>query len=441
MAAGPEPFYELKCSCNQYPWGKTGQDSLSATLCAKGQGYGNDGPKSDFKLDEKTPYAEMWMGTYPVLPSYIRETGEDLQDVLDMYPKQLIGEYVVAKFGHSKIPYLPKVLSIAKALPLQVHPNTELSSKLHQQDPQSFTDPNHKPEIALALGKFEAFCGWKPLARISRLMKLECLKPYLPSGAKADIDDQTLKAIVRNMLEADDKTIKSTYKGLTALSESDTGKDDIHVFELAPRLAEQYSEADPGILVALITMNYLVLQAGEGIYIPADGIHAYLSGDIIECMARSNNVINTGRITLTLSLSISYAQKNPNINTGFCPRAERGSAELFTSTLTFSPHNYEECMLRPQPFKRAKNGKTEILAPPMSEFNMLQVSLERGEKETIDALKGPGIFIATKGGASMKANGKQVDVKEGHVVFIAQGVELEFEAGRDGLLLHEAYVE
>lgn len=419
MAAGPAPFYELKCSCNQYPWGKTGSDSLSATLCQKGQGYGDDGPKSAFKLDEKTPYAEMWMGTYPVLPSYVRETGEDLQDVLDMYPKQLVGEQVVAKFGHSKIPFLPKVLSIAKALPLQVHPNTELASKLHQKDPQNFTDPNHKPEIALALGKFEAFCGWKPLARISTLMKLDCLKPYLPSGARADIDDQTLKSIVRNMLEADDNTIKSTYKGLTSLSESDTGKDDTHVFELAPRLAEQYSDADPGLLVALITMNFLVLQAGEGIYIPADGIHAYLSGDIIECMARSNNVINTG----------------------FCPRPERGSAELFTSTLSFSPHGYEECMLRPQPFKRGRNGKTQILAPPMSEFNMLQVSLKGGEKETIEALKGPGIFIATKGGASMKAGGKQVDVGEGHVFFVAQGVEVELEAGKDGLLLHEAYVE
>jgi mannose-6-phosphate isomerase len=41
-------------------------------------------------------------------------------------------------------------------------------------------------------------------------------------------------------------------------------------------------------------MNFLTLNPGEAIYIPADGIHAYLSGDIIECMARSNNVLNSG---------------------------------------------------------------------------------------------------------------------------------------------------
>ena len=77
--SGPKAIYELKCSCNQYPWGKTGKESLSATLCAKQPGWGDDGPKSDFKLDENTAYAEMWMGTYPVLPSYVKDTGEDLQ--------------------------------------------------------------------------------------------------------------------------------------------------------------------------------------------------------------------------------------------------------------------------------------------------------------------------------------------------------------------------
>lgn len=416
--ATPQPFYELKCSTNQYPWGKVGKESISAQLCAKQPGYGDDGPKSDFKLDESKPYAEMWMGTYPVLPSYIASTGEDLQDVLDKYPKELVGDNMIKKFGHSKIPYLPKVLSIAKALPLQVHPNKELSAKLHEKDPQNFTDPNHKPEIALALSKFEAFCGFKPREQIAALVKLDCLKKFLPDSDEKEFSHESIKKFVRNILVAEQDALKSTYKALTSEPASSFGPDS-YIPELAPRLAEQYDEADPGVLVALITMNYLVLNPGESIYIPADGIHAYLSGDIIECMARSNNVINTG----------------------FCPKAERGNAELFTSTLTFAPHDYEACMLRPQPFKRGKNGKTQILAPPMSEFNMLQVSLKGGEKETIEALKGPGIFIATKGGASMKAGGKQVDVGEGHVFFVAQGVEVELEAGKDGLLLHEAYVE
>ena len=43
---------QLSCSCNEYPWGKQGRESLSATLCEKTPGNG-------FKLDESKSYAEM----------------------------------------------------------------------------------------------------------------------------------------------------------------------------------------------------------------------------------------------------------------------------------------------------------------------------------------------------------------------------------------------
>jgi len=223
---------------------------------------------------------------------------------------------------------------------------------------------------------------------------------------------------VHNMLEADDKTVKETYHALTSASE-DQLDGDTYIPKLAPRLAEQYSESDPGLLVALITMNFLVLEAGQGIYIPADGIHAYLSGDIIECMARSNNVLNTG----------------------FCPRAERDNIELFTSCLTFTPHSPEECILRQQSYPHSKNGKTTKYAPPLSEFDMLATSLEAGEKEVLTKVNGPGVLLATKGSAHMKADSKEVDLKEGQVYFVKQGVQLEFEAGKEGLLMHMAYVE
>jgi mannose-6-phosphate isomerase len=144
---------------------------------------------------------------------------------------------------------------------------------------------------------------------------------------------------------------------------------------------------------------------------------AYLSGDIIECMARSNNVLNSG----------------------FCPKAERASADLFVSTLTFDPNSPEDCMLRPSPYKGCKNGKTEILAPPMSEFDMLQMTLEGGENESLEKIGGNGILLATKGSATMTANGIKTELREGQVYFIAPNVELSFEAGERGLLMHQAY--
>lgn len=247
-------------------------------------------------------------------------------------------------------------------------------------------------------------------------MELPPLQPFLPSVKKPDFDDQTLKHVVKAMLTASDEAIKKTNDALLQVPKEQFGKDS-YIPELIPRLSQQYDKTDNGTVVALITMNYLKLKKGDSIYIPADGIHAYLSGDIIECMARSNNVLNTG----------------------FCPRADRNSIDMFTSCLTFTPHSPEECILPPKPFDRSTNGKTQVFAPPLSEFNILATELKDGE-DTIQALGGPSIFIVTSGEGSLKADGKEHKLSEGFIYFVGHGVDMEFKATK-GLEIYTAYVE
>lgn len=399
---------QLKCYCNEYPWGKQGSQSAAARIASKT-------PGTDFKIDESKPYAEMWYGTYPELPAYVLDSGENLQDVINKSPDELLGRRVIQKFGLD-LPYLPKVLSIAKALPLQLHPNKSLASELHKRDPSSFTDPNHKPEIAIALSKFEAFCGFKPLNDIEQLMLLEPLQRFLPNIKKAKFDDQTLKYVVQSMLSASESDVKEVEEALAKVDKSAFGKH-TNIPELLPRLQDQYGKTDPGSLVALIIMNYLVLQPGESIYIPADGIHAYLAGDIIECMARSNNVLNTG----------------------FCPRAERNNVETFISSLTFTPHDAKEAILPSKPYEGSKDGHTKVYAPPMSEFNMLASDIPSGATEHLTAVSGPSSLICTQGWGEFKADGKTYEIKEGYVFFIGQGVELKIGA-KEALQLFTAYV-
>jgi len=50
---------------------------------------------------------------------------------------------------------------------------------------------------------------------------------------------------------------------------------------------------DRGCLFAFL-LNYLRMQPGEALYIPANEPHAYLNGTGIECMANSDNVIRAG---------------------------------------------------------------------------------------------------------------------------------------------------
>jgi len=47
-----QKIIQLKCYCNDYPWGKIGSASLAARLAASI-------PGTEFKIDESKPYAEM----------------------------------------------------------------------------------------------------------------------------------------------------------------------------------------------------------------------------------------------------------------------------------------------------------------------------------------------------------------------------------------------
>lgn len=153
-------------------------------------------------------------------------------------------------------------------------------------------------------------------------------------------------------------------------------------------------------------MNYLVLNPGDSIFVPADGIHAYLYGDIVECMARSDNMLSVA----------------------FCPRADRDNLELFTNALTFSPRSSNEALLSSRPFDRATSGKTKLFAPPISEFNMILTKLATGEKEEIKAIHGPSVMVVTAGKGKMTAEGNTYDLKEGFVYFVACDVETKLEA-------------
>ena len=95
-----------------------------------------------------------------------------------------------------------KILSIAKALPLQIHPNKDLAARLHAEDPEKFTDDNHKPEIAIALGPFEVFAGFKPNKEIQVLFDtLEPLRKFAPDD-HSEFNNESVKVVCKNILSA-----------------------------------------------------------------------------------------------------------------------------------------------------------------------------------------------------------------------------------------------
>ncbi|KAF7970921.1 hypothetical protein HWV62_22628 [Athelia sp. TMB] len=411
-------IYQLKCQCNNYPWGKKGSKSLAAR-------YAATVPGTDFKIDEDINYAEMWMGTYPTLPSYVLKTGDNLQDVIDKNPEELVGAKVLKKFG-TNLPFLPKILSFDKALALQVHPRKSLAKKLHSEDPDQYTDDNHKPEIAIALSEFEAFVGFRPLPSIQTLfLSVPTLTTFLPPAyheSSKELDEAGMKALVKTLLTLPEPTISRLITTLSSLSLPASPYE--HISALAPRLASQYGATDPGTLLALLTMHYLVLPPGAAISIPADGIHAYLSGDIVECMARSDNVLNTG----------------------FCAAEERETDKFLESVVLEGREAHENVLEKTSAGAFVKGGgsgedqeRNWVLDPPFTEFSVIGTSLPPGEKESYHPIAGPSVLVVTQGGGAVRASEEEYEFKEGWVYFIGQGIEIEYEAGGDGLGVYRMF--
>lgn len=101
-------FTEIIGSVMNYEWGKIGDTSLVAQIAKLNN--------ENFTIEPAKSYSELWMGDHLSGPSKIKTTGETLTTFLANNKNDLIG-------GHSSLPFLFKVLSIQKALSIQVHPN------------------------------------------------------------------------------------------------------------------------------------------------------------------------------------------------------------------------------------------------------------------------------------------------------------------------------
>lgn len=190
------------------------------------------------------------MGDYPVQPAKSLKTGEELHKIVDDDKEGLLGKNFMEKFG-GVLPFLPKILSIQKALELQIHPNKDLAAKLHTENPDQFTDDNHKPEIAIALGKFEVFVGWKATPDIQALFDdLQPIQKFLPSG-QTQFNNETLRRVCHNILTSSEDSIKECQEQLSKTPREKFGKQ-AYVLDLLPRLQGQYSIEDPGNLVTLL---------------------------------------------------------------------------------------------------------------------------------------------------------------------------------------------
>lgn len=233
------PVRVVEGAVQHYAWGDT--EFIPSLLGVSGRGK---------------PWAELWLGTHPNGPSTF-DDGTPLTD--------LTGD----------LGYLLKVLSAARPLSMQCHPDAEQARDGFERG--IYPDANAKPELLVALTEFEALCGLRPPGHVINELAGTALAFAVQDHGSAGAFEQ----IYRGALGAHE---------IVAEFERSSGPR----AQLINRLVEQGDEVSAA---ASLLLNHVVLQPGEAIHLTAGNVHAYLHGSGIELMGASDNVVRAGMTT------------------------------------------------------------------------------------------------------------------------------------------------
>ncbi|KAI8807229.1 mannose-6-phosphate isomerase [Cladochytrium replicatum] len=423
-------LHRISGATQSYDWGKVGSSSKVFELSK---------PTPGVSLSNDAPYAELWMGTHPSGQSFLFDTttnqpgSRPLKSI--MTPANL-SEEVYAKFD-GDLPFLFKVLSIRKALSIQAHPDKTLGKELHEKFPRIYKDPNHKPEMAIALTPFEAFIGFKPLKEIkSNLAEFPefaaLITPAVVEAFNAQVEEtgdksdfgslESNKGALKRVFEAlmvnkEDAITEQVRALVVRLSKEAAGALEGSLEELVLRLDQQFPN-DIGTFCAFL-LNYVRLSPGESIFLAANEPHAYLSGDCVECMAASDNVVRSG-----------LTPKFKDIDT-------------LVRMLTYNHGPPDAQVLLGDPYMDLPH--TCLYDPPIEEFSILKTELPPRAHETVPGIDGPSVIIVTDGAdgkieyVTAEGDHHSVPAKVGFIFFVGAGLPVTVRSGSSGLILYRAF--
>jgi mannose-6-phosphate isomerase len=354
------------------------------------------------------PEAELWFGAHPGDPAWL-QTDKGEQSLLDAVhddPEGQLGASARNRFGDT-LPFLVKVLAADEPLSLQAHPSAAQAAEGYAREDKrgipvsaptrNYRDRSHKPELLVALGPFEALAGFRPVARTVELMlalAVSDLDPFV--GLLSDQSDADgLRALFTTWITAPqpdlDVLVPAVLDG--AIHYIRSGKK-----KFAPEaktlleLGERYP-GDAGVLASLL-LNRISLRPGEGIYLPAGNLHAYLHGVGVEVMANSDNVLRGG-----------LTPKHVDV------------PELLR-VLDFTPT--PESALRPE---ITSDGMELVYNTPAPEFAVSVLNVEGDQiGHEIDAPAhhdGPQILLCTEGSTVVHAKTSSLTLERGAAAWVA----------------------
>ncbi len=252
------------------------------------------------------PCAEAWYGAHPRAPALAGEDGSPLDAFLAVHKERYFGRELGARLDG--LPYLLKLLAAARPLSIQTHPDRaqaaagfarEEAAGIPRDAPtRCYRDPDHKPEILVALTEFHALCGFRQGDDLVRALDAAPeLSSLVPGPPPAD------PAGLRSTLEAFfDLPETRTVPALDALLRRLDAEDSREPFDVdAPEhwvltaARELFPGRPPDLgLLLVFLLEHVRLTRGQALFLPPGVPHAYLRGAGVELMASSDNVLRAG---------------------------------------------------------------------------------------------------------------------------------------------------
>ncbi|CAM2979255.1 mannose-6-phosphate isomerase, class I [Actinomyces slackii] len=370
------------------------------------------------------PWAEAWYGAHPAGPTRVLPGPDDagpgaaptLAAMLDRDPQRLLGEDVIRRFG-AQLPFLLKIIAPRQALSLQVHPSLEQAMEGYALESASgipldsaernYKDPNHKPEMVMALTRFDAVAGFRaprrvaevlgelhsPLAR--RMRRTLRLNPTR-FGIRQVFTDLVSHATRPTAEEIDSLVLEIAARHEAGASPSPRA--DANALEMARTFP-----GDPGVAAGLL-LNPVTLHPGEVLFAPAGCVHAYISGLGVEVMASSDNVLRAGLTTKRIDVPemlacVDYVAAPP---------------------------------VRPAPEYLAHG--TRAYYAPVDDFELMVTSVAPQDGSLTIPGRGPRIILAVEGAAVLSTSEGGLELAQGQAVFVGAHERLVTASGHGTLI-------
>lgn len=298
-------MWELDGSVQHYAWGSP--DALPAFL-----GRETDG----------RDWAEIWFGAHPMGPARLNGLGETaspgggqataevggigLDAAIAADGRRMLGE-MVSRASAGRLPYLLKVIAPARPLSLQVHPSREHAREsfaaenaagLALDSPRrNYRDDNHKPEMVVALERFEALCGFRTPRRAAAILAglgtelTDRLHALLVEHPTAHGMRAAFRTLIAPSMRPGPELVAAVAAACRARYEAGTSPSPR--IDRTVAMLQEHFPGDAGVVAALL-LNPVTLHPGEAMHVPAGAIHSYLSGLAVEVMAASDNVLRAG---------------------------------------------------------------------------------------------------------------------------------------------------